>query len=174
MSVEKKNRNEILSRIAADLFEKLKGGEELSSKIRRLRDEIKRVTESEDTIFGKFRELVESFEEIIPEERQRYNAAIKALSTTSKLNREEIIKAVNNQLEELHILEKGLMPALPGWRDELKGMEAKSREMRDEISKLREKIGRLESEEKEILKGMAAHAKEMTLVEKAVGELFAD
>jgi DNA-directed RNA polymerase subunit M/transcription elongation factor TFIIS len=53
-------------------------------------------------------------------------------------------------------------------------MEAKSQEMRDEISKLREKIGRLESEEKGILYGMAAREKEVELVEKAVGELFTE
>ena len=174
MGAEEKNRSEILSRIVADLFVKSKEGEELSSKIHRLRDEIKKVIESEDTIFGKFRGLVESFREIIPEEKQRYHAAIQALSTTSKLSQQEIVKAVNNQLEELKILEKGLMPALPGWRDEFKVMEAKSREMRDEISKLREKIGQLESEEKGILTGMAARKKEMELVEKAVRELFAD
>ena len=174
MGAEEKNRSEILSRIVANLFVKSKEGEELSSKIHRLRDEIKKVIEGEDTIFGKFRGLVESFREIIPEEKQRYHAAIQALSTTSKLNQQEIVKAVNNQLEELKILEKGLMPALPGWRDEFKVMEAKSREMRDEISKLREKIGQLESEEKGILNGMAARKKEMELVEKAVGELFTD
>jgi ribosomal protein L37AE/L43A len=174
VGAEEKNRNEILSRITADLYVKSKGGEELSSKIHRLRDEIKKVIESEDTIFGKFRELVESLEEIIPEEKQRYNAAIKALSATSKLSRQEIVKAVNNQLEELKILKKGLMPPLPSWRDELKIMEAKSREMRAEISKLHEKIGRLESEEKGILNGMAAREKEMEFVEKAVGELFTD
>ena len=174
MGAQEKKMNEILSRIVADLFVKSKGGEELSSKIHRLRDEIKKVIESENAIFGKFRELVESFREIIPEEKQRYSAAIKALSTTSKLSRQEIIKAFNNQLEELKILEKGLMPALPGWRNELKVMEAKSREMRDEISKLRKKIVQLESEEQGILNGMAAREKEMELVEKAVGELFTD
>ena len=116
MGAEEKNMNEILSQIVADLFVKSKGGEELSSEIHRLRDEIKKVIESEDAIFGKFRGLLESFREIIPEEKQRYNAAIKALSTTSKLSRQEIVKAVNNQLEELKILEKGLMPALPGAR----------------------------------------------------------
>ena len=174
MGVKEKNSNENLSRIAADLFVNSKGGEELSSKIHRLRDEIKKVIESEDAIFGKFRELLESFEEIIPEEKQRYHAAIKALSTTSKLSRQEIVKAVNNQLEELKILEKGLMPALPGWRDELKVMEARSQEMKDEIAKLREKIARLESEEEGILIGMAAREKEMELVEKAMRELFTD
>ena len=174
MGVEEKNRSEILSRILADLFVKSKEGEGLSSKIQHLRDEIKKVIESEDTIFGKFRGLVESFREIIPDEKQRYHAAIQALSTTSKLSQQEIVKAVNDQLEELKILEKGLMPALPGWRDEFKVMEARSREMRDEISRLREKIGQLEREEKGILTDMASREKEMELVEKAVGELFTD
>ncbi len=174
MGAEEKNRNEILSRIVADLSVKSKDGEELSAKIHRLRDEIKKVIENEDTMFGKISGLVESFREIIPEEKQRYNAALKALSATSKLSQQEIIKAVNDQLGELKILEKGLLSALPGWRDELKATETKSREMRDEISKLRERIGRLENEEKEILSGMAAREKEMERVEKAVGEIFAD
>ncbi len=174
MSADEKNRNEILARIAAELFVKSGGGEELSSKMHRLRDEIKKVIENEDTIFGKFRGLVASFEEIIPEEKQRYNAAIKALSTTSKLNRQEIVKAVNDQLEELQILEKGLMHAHPAWRDDLETMEAKSREIRDEISKLREKLERLESEEKGILNAIAARVKEMEPVKKAVAGLFAD
>ena len=47
MGVEENNRNEILSRMAADIFAKSKGGEELSSKIHRLRDEIKKMTVSE-------------------------------------------------------------------------------------------------------------------------------
>ncbi|NKE71800.1 hypothetical protein [Candidatus Manganitrophus noduliformans] len=174
MGVEKKNRSEILYRLAADLFVKSKGDEDLSSKIDRLRDGIKKEIESENTIFGKFRELVESFEGIIPEEKQRYNAAVKALSTTSKLSRQEIVKAVNNQLEELKTLEKGLVPALAGWRDEFKEMKAKSLEIRDEISKLRKKIGRLESEEKGILNDMVAREKEMEPVEKSVGELFTE
>lgn len=174
MGVDEKNRSEILSRILADLFVKSKEGEGLSSKIQHLRDEIKKVIESEDTIFGKFRGLVESFREIIPDEKQRYHAAIQALSTTAKLSQQEIVKAVNDQIEELKILEKGLMPALPGWRDEFKVMEARSREMRDEISRLREKIGQLEREEKGILTDMASREKEMELVEKAVGKLFTD
>jgi ssDNA-binding Zn-finger/Zn-ribbon topoisomerase 1 len=174
MGAEEKNRNEILSRIVADLFVKSKGGEDLSQNILRLRGEIKKVIESEGTIFGKLRELVESFREIIPEEKQRYNAAIKALSTTAKISRQDIVTAVNSQLEELKILEKGLLYAPSGGRNELEAMEAKSRELRDEISKLREKIGRLESEEKELLTGMTAREKQTELVSKAVGELFAD
>jgi len=174
VGVEKKNKKEILYRMAADLFVKSKDGEELSSKIDRLRDGIKKVIESENTIFAKFRELLESFEEIIPEEKQRYHAAMKALSTTSKLSQQEIVKAINIQREELKMLEKGLMPALPGWRDEFEVMKARSLEIRDEISRLREKIGRLESEEKRILNDMVAMEKDMELAEKGVGELFAE
>ncbi len=174
MSADEKNRNEILSRLVADLYVKTKEGEELPSKIHRLRTEIKKIIEDEDTIFGKFRGLVASFEEIIPEEKQRYNAAIKALTTTSKLNRQEIVKAVNDQLEELKILEKGLMHAHSGWRDDLEAMEVKSREMREEITKLHEKLERLESEEKGILSAIAARVKEMEPAKKAVADLFAD
>ena len=170
MDAEEKNMNEILSVIVADLFDKSKG--ELSPKIHRLRDEIKKVIEGEETIFGKFHGLVESFREIIPDEKQRYHAAIKALSTTSKLSRKEIVAAVNNQLEELTLLEKGLMPALPDWRNELKVMEATTQEIRGERAKLRERMVWLESEEIRIFTGMAERQKEAELAEKAMWELF--
>jgi hypothetical protein len=164
--------NENLSRIVADISDKSKGGEELATGIHRLRDEIKKTIENEDSIFGKFRGLLESLRDIIPDERQRYNAAIKALSTTSKLGRQEIVKAVNDQFEELRDLDKGLSPALAGWRGGLALMESKAKELRDETKKLREKIAQLESEEQGIRKGMAAREKEMALVEKAMKELF--
>ncbi len=168
------NRNAILSQIIAEISAQSQGGEDLSSKTRRLRDEIKKAVEQEGTIYGKIRGLVESFREIIPEEKQRYHAAIKALSTTSKLSPQEIIQAVNGQIEELKILEKSLLSSLPGWRDELKAMEAKARELKDDIARLRETIGRLESEEKGIRSGMASRQKEMEVVEKAVGDVFMD
>ena len=174
MGVEKKTRSEILSRMAADLFVKSEEGQELSFKIDRLRNGIKKVIEGDNPVFGKFRELVESFDGIIPDEKQRYNAAIKALSTTSKLSRPEIVKAVNNQLDQLKTLEKGLMPALPGWRDEFKLLKGKSLAIRDEISRLREKLGQLESEEKGIVNDMVAREKEAELVENAVTELFTE
>ena len=166
--------NKSLSQIVEDLFVKSNGGEDLSAKIHRLRDEIKKVSESEDAIFGKFLELLESFQEIIPEEKQRYHAVIKALSTTSKLSQQDIFKAVNNQLKGFKTLEKGLMPALPSWRDELKAMEAKSKMVREEISKLRDKIVQFESEEKEILNGISGRQKEIEVIEKAIRELFTD
>ncbi len=174
MGSEQQNKNAILSQIVYDLSVKSASGEELSSKVRRLREEIKKVAENENTVFGKFRTLVESFREILPEEKQRYHAAIKALSATSKLSPQEIIAGVSNQLEELKILEKGLIAAIPGWRDELRAMESKARELKDDIARLRETIGRLENEEKGILVSMAARQKDMELVEKSVGEVFTD
>lgn len=172
MDTDDNNRNAVFSRIIADLSAKSAAGEELSSKIPHLRDEIKKMVERENTLFGKFRALMESFREIIPEEKQRYHAALKALSTTSKVSRNEIVNAVNNQFDELKQLEKGILPALPGWRDELKTMEAKSQEMRDKIAKLREETGQLERQEKEVVNGMAARKREMEAVEKAVEDLF--
>ena len=161
-----------LSQIVADLFARSQGSEEVSSHILRLRDEIKKVTEREEAIYGKFRGLLESFREVIPEEKQRYHAAIKALSTTSKLNQQEIVKAIGSQLEELKILEKSLLSPLPGWHDELKAMEARAKEKRDEISKLRDAMARLETEEEGISRGKAAREKIMELAEKAMKELF--
>jgi ribosomal protein L37AE/L43A len=174
MGAEENRMNKNLSRMVADLFVKSKGGEDLSSKIRRLRDEINKEIENEDALTGKYRGLLESFREIIPDEKQRYHAAIKALSTTSKLSQQEIAKAVNTQLQELKVLEKGLMPAIPVWREDLKVMEAKSKGIKDEISKLRDKIERLESEEEGIRKGMAAREKELELIEKEMKGLFTD
>lgn len=174
MGFEEKNMNENLSQIVSDLFVNLPGGDGLSSKIDRLRNEIKRVMASEEAIYGKFLGLLESLREIIPDEKQRYNAALKALATTSKLSRKEIVRAVGSQLEELAKLEKGLQPALPDWRGELRVLEAKSKEMKDEITKLREKIVLLETDEKAILAAIATREKDVVRVEKAMKELFAD
>lgn len=166
--------NKNLSRMVADLFVRSKGGEDLSSKIDRLRDELRKAIDSESALFGKFRGLLDSFREIIPDEKQRYHAAIKALSTTSKLSQQEIIKAVNGRLEELRIIEKGLMPAIPVWREDLKVMEGKEKEIGNEIAKLREKIALLESEQEGVRTGMAAREKELVLIEKSMKELFAE
>ena len=163
-----------LSQIVADLFANPTGGEDQSSRIKRLRDEAKIVIGSEDTVFGRLRGLLASFREIIPDEKQRYLAALKALSTTSKLGPQEIINAVNGQLEEMKVLEKGLMPTLPGWRDELKAMEARSQQLKGEIAQLRARIAQLESEEKTVLTGIAARGKELELAEKSMKDLFAD
>jgi len=158
--------------LLSDLLSKAKKRDGLD--LVRLRDEIKKGIESKGEIIRKFRELVESFKDIIPEEKQRYNAAIRALSATSGLSRQNVLESVNNQLKELKIIEKGVLSALPGFRDELKVMEARSQEIKSEMAKLREKIMQFEKEELEILDGMAAREREMKIVGEAVGKLFTD
>lgn len=165
---EKYNMKGLLS----DLLAKAEKREGLD--VVRLRDEIKRGIESEDEIIRKFLGLVESFKDIIPEEKQRYNAAIRALSATSGLSRQNVLESINNQLEELKKLEKRVLSALPGFRDELKVMESRSQEIKSEIAKLREKIVQFEKEEQKILGGMASREREMKIVEGAVSKLFAD
>jgi ribosomal protein L37AE/L43A len=174
VGAEGKNGNEIISRIIADLAAKSEGGEELSAAIHRLSDELKKVIQSEDTIFGKFRGLLESFRGVIPDEKQRYQAAVAAMATTSKLSRQEVVGAVAGQLAELKILEKGLVSAFPGRRGEVDAMQARARDIRDEVAKLRERTAQLESEEKKLLGDIASREKESGLVEQEVGKIFAD
>lgn len=174
MGAEENTMSRKLSHIVAELFAKSTGGEDQSSTSQRLREEIKKRIESEDAVFGKLRGLLESLQEIIPDEKQRYLAALKALSTTSKLSPQEIVKAVNSQLEELKVLEKDLTPALSNWRDELKSLEASSGALKGEITKLRERIAQLESEEKKVLAGISVREKEMEVAEKTMKDLFAD
>ena len=140
----------------------------------RLRDEIRKEIETEDKIFGKFLGLVESFQDIISEEKQRYNAAIKALSKTSGVSRQNVLEAADNQLEELKMFEKGVMSALPDFRKDLKAMESKSKEIKSEIAKLREKIGQLQKEEQKILDGMSIRERDMKAVEESVGKIFTE
>jgi DNA repair exonuclease SbcCD ATPase subunit len=163
-----------LSQIVADLFATPTEGKELSAQIQRLGLEIRLVVQSEDTIFGKFRGLLESFREILPDEQQRYQAALQALSTTTKLSRQEIIKALSGQLEELKIIEKNVMPSLTGWRDELSTMEARSQGLKAEMANLHARITQLEGEEKTVQAAMAVRQKDLEGAEKTIRQLLAD
>lgn len=163
-----------LSQIVADLFAKPAEGKELSSQIQRLGVEIRNVVQSEEAVFGKFHGLLRSLQEIIPDEQQRYQAALKALSTTSKMSRQEIIKAVSAQIEEMKIVEKSVLPSLPAWRDELKAMEDRAQERKGEIAKLRERIAQLENEEKTVLAAKAAREKDLETAEKSIQDIFAN
>jgi len=161
-----------LTQIMADLFAKPLDGKELSSKIQRLGYEIRKIVQDDETMVGKFHSLLASFEAIIPDERQRYQAALQALCTTSKLSRQQIQKAMSGQLEELKALEKESMPAKSAWRDAMKSQTARSEQLKGEIAELREKLAKLESEERSLLAGMATREKELARVEKTVTELF--
>jgi len=163
-----------LSQILADLFAKPTEGNELSPHIQHLGIEIRKVVHSEDTMFGRFSGLLESFRTIIPDEKQRYQAALQALSTTSKLSRQEILKAMGGQLEELKIVETGLMPAQSAWRDELTTMDARSQGLQGEIANLRARMAQLEGEERTVQAAMAARQKDLEGAEKTIKQLLAD
>jgi chromosome segregation ATPase len=163
-----------LSQIVADLFARPTEGKELSTQIQRLGLEIRTVVQGEDTILGKFRGLLESFREVLPDEQQRYQAALQALSTTSKLSRQEIIKAMSAQLEELKIIEKNVMPSLIGWRDGLKTMEARSQGLKGEMANLQARIAQLEGEERTVQAAIAARQKDLESTEKTIKQLLAD
>ena len=101
------------SRLIAVLLEQAGRGEDLSSLTGRVRDVMRKELEGDDTIPGRLRALEGSLREVIPDEKLRCQAAGKALSATSKLDREEIASAINDQLEELAMLDKFLVTALP-------------------------------------------------------------
>lgn len=132
MSTGVKNANESLSRIVEDLSAKAIKGEDISATLLRLRDEVKNASENEDTVFAKFLRLLDSFRDILPEEKQRYNAAVTALSTTAKVDQKEIVQAISENLGKL----------------------------KANIAKLRETLNSLEKDEQEIRSAMTAREKE--------------
>jgi ribosomal protein L37AE/L43A len=165
---EKDNRHGFLF----DFLAKANEGEGID--VVRLRDEIRKKIEAADKPFSKFLELMESFQDILPKEKQRYNVAIKALLTTSGINRQNVLESTDNQLEEVKILEKEALSAFTGFRDELKTMESRSKEIKGEIAKLREKIMTFEKEDQEILLGMAARERDLNVIEDGVRKVFTD
>lgn len=162
-----------LTHLMADLFAKPVDGKELAAKIQGLGDEIRKIVQDEETMVGKFRGLLASFETIIPDERQRYQAALQALCITSKLSRQQILKAVSGQVGELKALEEDAMPAKNAWRDALKSLGTRALQLKGQIAQLREKLAKLEIEEQSLLAGMETQEKDLAQVEKTVKELFA-
>lgn len=162
-----------ISQIVADLLAQSVEGKDVSSQIQHLGEEIRRIVQRDETIYGKFRRLLESFLAIIPDEQQRYLAALQALSTTAKLNRHEVMKALNGQLEELKIVEQGAMPSLAGWLDTLKAMEARQQAIKSELGQLRERIAQLESENRMLLSLKAAREQNLGQAEKTIRGVFA-
>lgn len=139
-----------------------------------LHDEIKKELEAENKTFGTFLGLVESLQDIIPKEKQRFNAAIKALAKTSGLSRQNILESADNQLEGLGNVEKKVFSALAGFGDELRDMDSRLKKTKDELSELRKKIADLEKEEQEILGSMASWEKGCKVVEQSVRKVFTD
>ena len=161
-----------LARIMNDLFAKPSDDKEFSTRAHRLGYEIRKVVLNDETMVGKFRDLLASFESIIPDERQRYQAALQALSTTSKLDRKQILEAVSVQLEQLKALEKETMPANTASHDAMKSLAARSGKIKSEIAQLRDKLAKLETEERTILASMATQEQDLARVERTVKALF--
>src|SRR5512143_651462 len=141
--------------------------------MQRVRDEIKKLAEREQTTFGQFLGILESFRTIIPDEKQRYQAAIQALSATVKLSKDGLLNAIGDQLTELASMEKSIMPSIPGQRNQLAGWDTRAEGIRSEISQLRDRIAQLENEEKGIVTYLTARQQELDYVEKSMQQVFA-
>ena len=96
---EKNDMNGPLS----DILAKAKGLNDLDLVL--FRDEIRKEIEAGDKTLEKFLELVESFKEVLPKEKQWYRVAIRALFTTSKISQQNVLESIDKQLEELGKLE---------------------------------------------------------------------
>jgi ribosomal protein L37AE/L43A len=166
------NMNDKITQIAADLFSPPKPGEDWGVRMQRFRDEIKKLAERGQTTFGQFLGILESFRTIIPEEKQRYQAAIQALSATLKLSKDGLLNAVGDQLSELASMEKSIMPAIPGQRNQLAGWDARAQGIQSEMDQLRDRIAQLETEEKGIVTYIAARQQELDYVEKSMQQTF--
>lgn len=162
-----------LNQIIGELFARPMDSKELAVQVQKLGEELRKAVYDEGTMAGKFQGLLASFRAIIPDERQRFQAALQALSTTSKLGRGEIIKAVGSQQEELKIVEKSLQPMQQGWRDAAKGLEARSQQLKGEIAQLRARLAQLEGEDASVQAALASHAGDLVLAEGAMKDLFA-
>lgn len=169
---EERNVNNKLSQIVADLFSQPKAGEDWNIRIQRFRDEIKKIAEREEALFGKFLGILESFREIIPDEKQRYHAAIQALATTAKMSKDALVNAIGDQLAELESIQKSMAPVIPGQRNGLTGWDARAKAIQSEITQLRDKIAQLENEEKGIVTYITAKQQELEYVEKSMEQIF--
>ncbi len=155
-----------------NLLAKAKGEDGLDTI--RLHDEIKKEIEAGKRTFGMFLEVVESLQDIIPKEKQRYNAAARALSKTTGESRQDLLESTDRQLEELKNVEEAVSSALYCLSDELKEMDSRLQKTKDELAKLREKVAELEKEEQEILDDIAAREGENKVVERTVRKVFRD
>lgn len=163
-----------LSQMVADLFASTTDNRGLLSQVQRVGEEIRKALHSDETLFGRFNGLLESLRAILPDEQQRFQAALKTIATTSKLSRQEIIDALSGQLEELKIIEQRLQATVQAWRDGLRGREARAVQVRGEIAQLRLRLGQLESEELGIEARRMAQGHGPASAGKTVTDIFAD
>ncbi|GAB4482988.1 MAG: hypothetical protein OHK006_02710 [Thermodesulfovibrionales bacterium] len=140
----------------------------------RLRSEVRSEIGAGDRTLGQFLKLLESFQEIIPNERQRYSAALKALSATSGLGLKDLIDAVDAQLSQLKKVEGSVVSFMKEYSDELREMDSRLGSIRAEAAELRERLQELTKEEKELIGVMAAQVKMRKGVEQTAGKVLAE
>lgn len=177
-----KDKKDLVSRITDVLLGEMgryretgtgEGGEQLFNG-GRLRQGIRDEMQKEGGPLGKFLGLVESFREIIPDEDKRYSAALKALAQASDLSPEDILGAAESRLSDFKKLEQGLSSAADGWREDLKELEARSREIKAQISQLQDRLRQLQEEEGEVLDRLAAGEEGISSAVERAGAVLKD
>jgi hypothetical protein len=178
-------KKSLLSRLTKNLFSEVDRyletgsfskppGRRLSLESGKLTDEIRKEIEREGEPLKKFLELVDSFKDIIPEEDKRFNAALKALGHAAGLVRKDVVGAADRQLEELKKQQEIFSYSVAHRRRELKSMGTKSREIRTQVAELRDRIRRLEEQEKEMLSNMEEGEREIASTEERFGSIVGD
>jgi len=115
-----------------------------------LRD-IRTNVEQEGSTITKFMNLVESLEDVIPDESKRYSAAYKALLATSDKNRDDILADTTRQLNALKTQKTVFTKTVTTWRKRIQSVSERTKDIRRDINVLQEKLRALEKQERKIL-----------------------
>ncbi|MEJ2325215.1 MAG: hypothetical protein P8Y77_10655 [Nitrospirota bacterium] len=167
-----KSSRRAVSQIASDLLAKARGGGDTSLDIGLLREEILRDIEGRDEVFGKFQTILDALRDVVRDEDKLYPTALKMLSATAGISREDILASADARLSELDKMDEAFLSAFSDWRLDIKGMESRLLEIRGEISALRGKIGRLEEEERGVRGRMAERSREIKMAEAGIEGLI--
>jgi len=137
-------------------------------------DDIRKTVESEGDTITKFMNLVESLEDVIPEEANRYRAAYKALVTTSGRKRGDILDDTNRQLNSLKSQKEVFTKTVNTWRKRLQAFSDRSKEIRRDINVLQEKLRALEKQERKILDTASDKERQIRSAEVKFGDFLRD
>lgn len=137
------------------------GGSGFAAEANGLLGQIRAQVEGAGEELQRFLGLLDAFVDIIPDEQDRYSAAVKALSHATGLTVKDVLAAADRQLAELKGQREGFSEALARWREDLHLHAAKSREIRSRIGALEREIAELEAMEKEALSQLVTGEKEV-------------
>lgn len=105
---------------------------------------------------SQFLALAGSFLDIIAEESGRYRAAMKALEKTGNITRQQVLLAANDQLRALESQREIFAGTVSRKREEIKAQADGAQALRAQIAELQQSIARLQAEEQELLRRVAA------------------